>query len=135
MIVDTSFVLDVIDDVDAAVFKERALETEGVPLVLPSMTVLELYIGVGKVTDEPSIRRRVDAVLDSYPIVDQSPSIARRAGRILGERMRQSAADDGPGIGKGDAAIAATAIERDEPVLTADPHFETIPGVTVESYR
>jgi predicted nucleic acid-binding protein len=39
MIVDTSFVLDVIDDVDAAVEKEEELEAEAVPLVLPSMTV------------------------------------------------------------------------------------------------
>ena len=39
MIVDTSFVLDVIDGVDAAVAKERELETESVPLVIPSMTV------------------------------------------------------------------------------------------------
>lgn len=51
MIVDTSFVLDVIDDVEAAVRKEEELEAEGVPLVVPSMTVLELYIGVGKVAD------------------------------------------------------------------------------------
>jgi len=49
MIVDTSFILDVIDDIDAAVAKEETLEAEGVPLVLPTMTVLELYIGVGSV--------------------------------------------------------------------------------------
>nr|WP_240334786.1 hypothetical protein [Halorussus sp. MSC15.2] len=42
---------------------------------------------------------------------------------------------DGPGIGKGDAAIAATALERDEPILTADSHFDTIDGVKVETYR
>ena len=40
-----------------------------------------------------------------------------------------------PGIGKADAAIAATAIERDEPVLAGDSHFGTIPGVTLETYR
>lgn len=48
MIVDTSFVLDVIDGVDSALEKERELETEGVPLVIPTMTVLELYIGAEK---------------------------------------------------------------------------------------
>ena len=51
MIVDTSFILDVIEDVDVAVTKERELEAEGVPLVIPSMTVLELYIGVGRVAN------------------------------------------------------------------------------------
>ncbi|WP_255149269.1 PIN domain-containing protein [Halorarius halobius] len=133
MIVDTSFVLDIIDDVDGAVTKEQELEAEGVPLVIPAMTVLELYIGVGKVANTQKERQRVEAVLDSYPLVDMTPSISRRAGRLLGERMADG--DDGPGIGKGDAAIAATALERDEPVLASDSHFGNIPGVTVETYR
>lgn len=133
MIVDTSFVLDVIDDVEAAVSMERELEAEGVPLVMPAMTVLDLYIGVGKVANSRAERRTVEAVLDSYPLVEMTPSIARRAGRLLGEHMADG--DDGSGIGKGDAAIAATAIERDEPVLAGDSHFGTIPGVTLETYR
>jgi len=135
MIVDTSFILDVIDDVDAAVEKERELELDAVPLVIPSMTVLELYIGVGKIANTRDERLKVEAVLDSYPLVDMTPSIARRAGRLLGERMAETADGQGSGIGKGDAAIAATALERDEPVLAGDSHFENIPGVTVETYR
>jgi len=135
MIVDTSFILDVIEDVDEAVELERQLEVEGVPLVIPSMVVLELYIGVGKVANTLEERRRVEAILDSYPIVNMSASISRRAGRLLGERMADGGENEGPGIGKGDAAIAATAIERDEPILTGDSHFESIPGVEVETYR
>ena len=77
----------------------------------------------------------MDAVLDSYPLVNMTPSISRRAGRLLGERMADADASEGPGIGKGDAAIAATAIERDEPVFAGDDHFEDVPGVTLETYR
>ncbi|MDS0284498.1 PIN domain-containing protein [Haloarcula onubensis] len=135
MIVDTSFILDIIDGVEAAVEKERELEAESVPLVIPSMTVLELYIGVGKVATTRDERQKVEAVLDSYPLIDMTPSISRRAGRLLGERMAAADDGEGPGLGKGDAAIAATALERDEPVLAADSHFGTIPGVTHESYR
>lgn len=135
MIVDTSFILDVIDDVDAAVTKEQELEAENVPLVIPSMTVLELYIGVGKVASTRTERQRVEAVLDSYPLVDMTPSISRRAGRLLGERMANTDDGEGPGIGKGDAAIAATALERDESVLAGDEHFGNIPGVSHETYR
>lgn len=135
MIVDTSFILDVIGGVGAALEKERELEAANVPLVIPSMTVLELYIGVGKVANTREERQTVEAVLDSYPLVDLTPSISRRAGRLLGERMADADDGEGPGIGKGDAAIAATALERDEPVLAGDSHFGTIPGVTHESYR
>lgn len=135
MIVDTSFLLDVIGDVDAAVEKERELEAEKVPLIIPSVVVLELYIGVGKVANTSTERRQVDAVLDSYPVVDMTPSISRRAGRLLGERMATTEVGEGPGIGKADAAVAATAIERDEPVLSADTHYGDIPLVEHENYR
>lgn len=135
MIVDTSFLLDIIDDVDAALKKERELEAESVPLVIPSMTVLELYIGVGKVAATREEHQKVDAILDSYPLVDMTPSISRRAGRLLGERMAEADEDEGPGIGKGDAAIAATALERDEAVLAGDRHFGNIPGLIHETYR
>ena len=64
-----------------------------------------------------------------------TPSISRRAGRLLGERMADTDEDEGLGIGKGDAAIVATALERDEPVLAGDRHFGNIPGVTHEAYR
>ncbi|AOW79313.1 PilT domain-containing protein [Halodesulfurarchaeum formicicum] len=135
MIVDTSFILDIIDDEAAAVEKARTLEAESVPLVIPTMTVLELYIGVGKVANTNEERQRVEAILESYPLVDQTPSISRRAGRLLGERMAATNQGEGPGIGKGDAVIAATAVERDEPVLAGDDHFGKIPGVTHETYR
>lgn len=134
MVVDTSFILDVIDDVAAAVQKERDLEAAGVPLVIPAMTLLELYIGVGKVTNSRQERQQVKAILHTYPLVEMTPSISRRAGRLLGERMNEGD-DDGLGIGKGEAAIAATALERDEPVLTGDSHFERIDGLEVETYR
>lgn len=135
MIVDTSFVLDVIDDIDAAVEKEKSLEAEGVPLVIPAMVVLELYIGVGKVANTTVERQKVDAVLSSYPLVDMTPSISRRAGQLLGERMADADDGEGPGIGKGDAVVAAMALERGEPVLTGDDHFGTISGVSREPYR
>ncbi|MFB6193915.1 MAG: PIN domain-containing protein [Halobaculum sp.] len=118
-----------------AVEKERELEAEGVPLVIPSMTVLELCIGVGKVATTQEERRKVAAVLDSYPLVGMTPSISRHAGRLLGERVAETTEGDAPGIGKGDAAIAATALTRDEPVLAADRHLGSIPGVTIETYR
>ena len=135
MIVDASFILDIIDDVETAIEKERKLEAESVPLVIPTMTVLELYIGVGKVADTREERQRVEAVLESYPLADLTPSISRRAGRLLGARMADTEQGEGPGIGKGDAVIAATALERDEPVLAGDGHFGKIPGVAHETYR
>jgi len=135
VIVDTSYVLDLIEGDEDALATEAELEAANVPLVIPAMTVLELYIGVGKVANTPAERQRVDGVLNAYPLVETSPSIARRAGRLLGEAFANAAPGDGPGIGKGDAAIAATALERDEPVLAGDSHFGSVDGLDVETYR
>lgn len=99
MIVDPSFVPDIIDDVDEAVALKRELEEEGVPLVILAMTVLELYIGVGKVANSRDERRKVDAVLNSYPLVGMPPSISRYAGRLLGERIAETAEGEGRGFG------------------------------------
>lgn len=49
MIVDISFIFDIIDTVESTVEKERKLEVERVPLVILTMAMLELYIGVGTV--------------------------------------------------------------------------------------
>ena len=55
-----------------------------------------------------------------------TPSIARRAGRLLGERMAVADDGEGPGIGKGDAAIAATAMDLFSLVtLTSRPSPES----------
>ena len=55
MIVDTSFVLDVIDDVEPVIWKERELETEGVPRVI----VRAVEEGLPE-ADATAIVRRVD---------------------------------------------------------------------------
>nr|WP_240334806.1 hypothetical protein [Halorussus sp. MSC15.2] len=48
--------MNVTDGAEEAVEKERELEAAGVPLVIPAMTLLELYIGVGKVPNSASTR-------------------------------------------------------------------------------
>ncbi|MDR9432072.1 MAG: VapC toxin family PIN domain ribonuclease, partial [Natronomonas sp.] len=79
--------------------------------------------------------RTVDTVLDSYPIAGMTPRISRRAGRLLGQRMAAANDGEGPRIAKGDAVIAATALERGEPVLAEDKYFRNISGITHETYR
>lgn len=80
MLVDTSVILDIIDGVEAAVEKEQEREAANVVLVIPSMAVLEPHIGSGRIVDTPEQRQTVEAVLDSYPLVDMTPSVSRRAG-------------------------------------------------------
>jgi predicted nucleic acid-binding protein len=87
-------------------------------------------MGVGKGVQTDENRKRVENVLSSLPLEPTTPSIARRAGKIEGELQK-----DGEAIGAVDAIVAATALDYDEPVVTADIRdFECVSDLRIETY-
>jgi predicted nucleic acid-binding protein len=130
LILDTSFLIDVQNGVDAATEKAREIESNGRPRRIPHVVLYELYIGVGKGVQSDENRERIESVVSSLPLEPTTPSIARRAGRIEGELQA-----DGEAIGAVDTLVAGTALEYDEPVVTADvDDFERVPGLRIERY-
>ena len=130
MILDTSFLVDVMNTDDAALRKVDEIEADGIEQNVPAMTLQELYIGVGASDLPERERRKIEYVVESRPIVPTTEEIARKAGRIDG-RLRKR----GERIDLGDATIGVTGVVRDEPVVTGNPdHFQRIPGLDVESY-
>lgn len=130
MIVDTSFVLDVMNDDPGALETVARLDDEGVIQRVPAMAVYELSVGVGYTERTEEETAKIDAVLGSHPVVETTARIARKAGRIDG-RLRRA----GTRIDAGDATIGATGLVLDEPVLTGNPaHFRRIPDLDVETY-
>lgn len=130
MILDSSFLIDLMDSRTDAVAQARQLESASVPRTVPTMVLTELYVGVGYAERTGREARRVETVVESCPIADVTERIARRAGRIIGQLKR-----DGEPVSKGDALIAATGLVRDEPVLTRNvADFSRVPGLAVRSY-
>ncbi|MFC6939829.1 type II toxin-antitoxin system VapC family toxin [Salinirubellus sp. GCM10025818] len=130
MILDTSFLIDVMNADDAALGKVDEIEADGIEQNVPAMTLQELYIGVGASDLPERERREIEYVVESRPILPTTEEIARKAGRIDG-RLRKR----GERIDLGDATIGVTGVVRDEPVVTGNPEqFERIPGLDVESY-
>ena len=128
MILDTSFVLDLLDGDEGAVAKAEELECDGVTTKLPAMTILELYVGIGAAVDKDE-ERRIRRVIDPLPVVPLDEDVAIRAGRRIGELSASSFKRE-----KGDAAIGATADVAGEPVLTRNvDDFERL-GFEVETY-
>lgn len=133
MILDTSFLIDIEANEQAALDKAAAIEASDAPQRVPALVVYEMFLSVGKGTRTEENRRTVERVLGSLPCEPATESITRRAGIIDGERMAE---DESGGIGPADAIIAATALEYDEAVVTGDPtDFERVPDVAVERYR
>jgi predicted nucleic acid-binding protein len=130
MILDTSFLLDLIDDDPAATTLAEEFESTGVPQRVPAQVVYELYAGVGY-TDTPKGEILVlDSVLAARPLVETTGEIAKKAGRIDGELRRE-----GERIPPNDLVIGATGLVHDEPVVTRNTDdFERVPGLQVTTY-
>ena len=130
MILDTTFLHDLMYGDAGAIGTAERIEATDRPRRLSAMSVYELYYGVGY-TDQPDEeRRKVEDVIGSLPVVPADDVVMRRAGRIDGTLER-----GGTKTGQSDLVIGATALVLDEPVLTRNvTDFERIPGVAVESY-
>jgi predicted nucleic acid-binding protein len=131
MIIDSSFLFDLMAEDPGAFSKGEQLTEDGEMQWLPTPVVAEVYYGVATArsnTTEQEVRNR----LLGYPRVDVDEEIARTAGELL------AGADDGAGgnagIGPNDGYIAAMADALDDAVLTDNVEdFEAL-GVPVETY-
>lgn len=130
MILDTSFIIDLMNGDEGAVDTAQKLEHSDALPKIPTMTLMELYIGVGYLEDGNAELDKIKNVVSSLPIIHLDDGIAKRAGLLTGELKR-----NGESISRGDAVIGSTAAVYNEPVLTANVNeFERIEGLKVETY-
>lgn len=130
MILESTFLLDLIDGDEGAVATAVDLERGGLPVRVPTMTVLELALGVHHVADSEAERWRVQRVLDAYPTVSMDRRIARRAGRLLGQFQTEEI-----DLRTGEAVVAATAVIYGEALVTPRTvPFQHISGLRIETY-
>lgn len=129
MILDTSFLIDLMRGDDGAVEAARRLEADLVQQRLSAMSLFELFYGVAR-SDQPEAEREtVESVISTKPVHPADDAVMQKAGRLAGEL-----ATEGRAVGDGDAVIAATAIALDEPVLTRNvAEYERL-GVSVQRY-
>ena len=85
MILDTTFVIDVMNDDEEAIEVYREAEAAGQQQYLSSVTVLELYEGVARAIDSAAERERVRDVIDTRSVRSADRTVMAKAGRIGGE--------------------------------------------------
>ncbi|MFB6202530.1 MAG: type II toxin-antitoxin system VapC family toxin [Halorhabdus sp.] len=113
MLLDTSFLIDLMNGDEEAVEKAREFERDLVQQRLSAMTLFDLYYGIARATDSASERETVEDVLASKPVSPADTAVMRKAGRLAGDLQ-----NDGTPVGDGDVIIGATADILEEPVLT-----------------
>lgn len=129
MLLDTSFLIDLMNGDEDAVEKARTLENNLIQQRISSMTLFELYYGIARAIDSEAEREKVETILASKPTYPADTAVMRKAGRLSGELQ-----NDGTPVGDGDVIIGATADVVEEPVLTRNTDdFERL-GVEIETY-
>ena len=129
MILDSTFVHDVVHEDDAALNRLVELSEANTPVALSALTVFE--VGVGLRGETAQYRERFDEKVADLVVLPVAEADARRALAIQHELL-----DRGERIGSQDVLIAGTALGSADPrVLTRNAgEFERVEGLDVETY-
>ena len=129
MLLDTTFISDLVRGTDAAVEKRDELKDSATPIALSALTVFEAGMGLRGVSNDA--REQFDRTVGQLDVAPFGEREAQRAVAIQTELI-----DSGERIGSVDVLIAATAAESTDPtVLTRNvDEFERVEGIDVETY-
>jgi tRNA(fMet)-specific endonuclease VapC len=126
MILDTSVLVDI--DRGSDIEKIERLDS-GTSHKISAVTVSEFFTGVHmrEEPDEAKARR----IISRARVVPLEGDIARKAGRLIARKKKQ-----GLGLNINDIYIAATALEKEEAILTRDTEdFEQIEELDVKDWE
>lgn len=125
MLLDSTFLIDLLDRLDAAENKLGSLIEADAPVSVSPLSVYEAGIGLRE-----SERELFDEIIAQMVVRPLGEAESRRALSI-----QRTLGDRGKPIGDIDSMIAATAVERGEDVLTRNvDEFERVPDLDVETY-
>lgn len=130
MIVDTCFIIDLIEGDDGAVQKAEELESSNSTVTLSSATVFELFTGVARCDKPQKEKDKILEVIASKNVVEADKKIMEKAGRLHGKLISQ-----GTRISAFDCIVGATSIIAEEPILTRNTKgFSRMSEITVKEY-
>jgi predicted nucleic acid-binding protein len=128
VLLDSSFLHDLVREDSAAVERLEGLIDERVDVAVSTLTVFE--VGIGLRGDAERYHEPYYEALDTVERVPLGDREARTAVRIQHRLL-----DRGERIGAVDVLIAGTAVARDVPVLTRNAdEFERVEELAVETY-
>lgn len=130
MILDASFVIDVLRGKPAATKLMRELESGSDVLRIPTVVAFELWEGVERSRWPAAEADKVAEALASHGTLQLTPAHARHAGRISASLL-----DRGDPIGEVDVLLAGTALAEGDTLVTRNKRdFERVPGLRLRTY-
>jgi len=130
VIVDTTFIIDLMREDEGAQQTLRELDLVGEQLHLPTVVSFELHAGMPLGKQPQKEAELIKEATRGLTRLSLTEKIAQRGGTIFGELIKK-----GERIGQIDCMIAASALETNETLLTRNAkHFSKIDGLKVETY-
>lgn len=131
MILETSFLIDLMKGQSEAVTLADDVDRSGENLYLPSPALFELWMGAGRAARGREEVRKIETLIESFDIVVLTHQDAREAG-LLQARLSKA----GRTMGTVDVLIAGMARQRSETLVTGDRDFSAVSReVRLRSYR
>lgn len=130
MILDTSFILDLMEEDKGAVARYVKLSENNEIVRVCAPTIFELWTGIACSSSPEAEKAKVSNALSQFDVIKFDGRCAEKAGEINGSLIR-----GGRRIDPEDTMIAGTALLENETVLTRNvKHFSRVLGLRVETY-
>jgi predicted nucleic acid-binding protein len=131
MLLDASFLIDLMEGRPGAVALAAAIDAEGERLRLPAPVLFELWVGAARAGGRANDRQQLELLETAYEAVEFDAADARSAGTLQATRRRS-----GRALGTVDAQLAGMALARSESLVTGDELLTGIGhGVPIRTYR
>ena len=130
MILDSTFVIDILRNDSVALAKANELEKNRIPQFITIITIFELFSGIARSGRTEEEREKVVKILHNQAVLPLTEDVAEKAGEIHGELIKT-----GKKLDSHDCMIAGTALIKNELVLTRNvKDFSRILGLKIETY-
>jgi len=129
MILDTTFIIDLLRGNQAAITKAEELLKRNEPIRATTVSVFEIWQGAEDINN-PIKKEKIDKFISSVGFVILDIESAKKAGSIFASLKSQGLLIEGA-----DCMIAGITLTNNEVLLTRNKkHFERIKDLKIESY-
>ncbi|MBS3149379.1 PIN domain-containing protein [Candidatus Woesearchaeota archaeon] len=129
MILDTTFIIDLLNNDPSAVDKAKYLEKANLPVFTTAVTVFEIWQGTSDIKSKQKLDN-INTLLESLGLLDLDLESAKIGGKLHSELYAQ-----GNPIQPEDSMIAGICIKNNKKLLTRNiKHFSKIKKLQIETY-
>jgi len=131
VILETSFLIDLMKGRPDAVALAQALDRSGESTYLAAPALFELWVGVGRAVRRREETEGAEGLIASFDVMAMTDTDAREAGLLQARLSRK-----GRTMGTVDIMLAGMSKARGQPLVTGDRSFGGVADeITIRTYR